>query len=401
MRADLLLQGAAEVITCARDAPDLVGRIAGADVLIQDGRVRGVGRIEPPEGVPIIDVAGKVVMPGFVDCHTHVVFGGTRVDEYAANLAAGELSDGAPQGIVGTMSQTRRLSVAELVAQATPRLAEMLAHGTTTVESKTGYGLDTVSELRMLEANRQLDRDLSLSLVSTYLGAHAFPPDCPRAAYVEQVLETIPLVAERGLAEFCDAYCDQGYFSVAETRQILQLGAELGLRPKLHLDAYSHTGAAAVAIDVGAVSVDHLNYTSVLELERLAQADIVAVAVPSLELATDHPRPLELRWLVEHGVRVALATDICPGAWVASMQVVVQLACRLGGLRVGQALRAATLDAAAAIGMDRDIGSLEPGKIADVLVLDVSRHEDIAYRIGHNAVERVIKAGRTVVHSSS
>lgn len=393
----LLLRGAAEVITCAHSAPDLVGCINGASVLIEDGLIRAVGRFDAPADIQQLDVTGQVVMPGFVDCHTHVVFGGTRVDEYVARVAGQEPPAGAPTGIVGTMTETRKRSVEELTGEATPRLVEMLRHGTTTTESKSGYGLDAAAELRMLEANRRLEHETPITILSTYLGAHALPPDCARADYLEQVLDTIPTVAERGLAEFCDAYCDEGYFTPAETRRVLALGARHGLRPKLHLDAYSHTGAAQAALEVGAVSVDHLNYTPAAELEQLAAAGVVAVALPCLEFAVRHPRPLDLRAAMQRGVRLALATDLCPGCWVASMQLVIQMACRLGGLSIGQALRAATIDAAAAVGLEHDRGSIEPGKRADVLVLDVSRHEDIAYRIGHNAVERVIKDGRVVI----
>ncbi len=395
----LVLIGAAEVITCAESAPDLVGRVAGASVLIEDGRIRAVGRFEPPPDALRLDVTGKVVMPGFVDCHTHVVFGGTRVDEYVARVAGSLPPAGAPTGIVGTMSETRTRTVEELTAEAVPRVAEMLRHGTTTAESKSGYGLDVAAELRMLETNRRLEAHTAVSIVSTYLGAHAFPPDCSRETYVEQVLDTIPIIAERGLAEFCDAYCDEGYFTAAETRRILTLGARYGLRPKLHLDAYSNTGAAAVAVELGAVSVDHLNYTTAVELEQLTAAGVVAVAMPCLELAVGHPQPLDLRALARCGMRLALATDLCPGCWVASMQLVVQLGCRIGGLSVGEALRGATIHAAAAVGLDHERGSVEPGKRADLLVLDVSRHEEIAYRIGHNAVQIVIKDGRVVIDS--
>lgn len=392
----ILLRGAAELLTCARDAPDLIGRILGGDVLIENGRISAAGRLEGARAARVIDVTGRVVMPGFVDCHTHVVFGGTRVDEYAARVAGRTPEDGEPVGIVGTMTETRGLTVEALVAAAEPRVREMLEHGTTTLESKSGYGLRADAELRMLRANRALGDRVPTRIVSTYLGAHAFPPDTTREGYVRQILDTIPEVARAGLADFCDAYCDDGYFSVEETRRILRTGIEHGLAPKLHLDAYSHTGAAAVAAELGATSVDHLNYTAPEELERLAAAGVTAVAMPCLDLAADHPRPVRPRSLADAGIRVALATDICPGCWVTSMQLVVQLACRLGGLSVAQALRGATLDAAAAVGLEAEVGSLEPGKQADVIVLDVPRHEDVAYRIGRNAVERVISGGRVV-----
>jgi imidazolonepropionase len=294
------------------------------------------------------------------------------------------------------MEQTRALSARELASASAGRLREMLSHGTTTVESKTGYGLSRAAELTMLEANRILAAELPMTIVSTFLGAHAFPPDADRGAYVDEVCATIPDVAGSGLAAFCDAYCDDGYFTLAETRRILSVGLDHGLAPKLHLDAYGHTGAAALAVEMGAVSVDHLNHTPEDELEALAGAGVTAVVMPLLDFAVAHERPVQARRLADHGLRVALATDCCPGCHATSMQVAIQHACRSGGLSVAAAIRAATIDAAAAAGCDDRVGSLEPGKAADVLILDTGRFEDLAYRLGHNAVRTVLRHGEVV-----
>lgn len=396
MSGRTLIRGAAEVLTCAADAPDPVGLVRDADVLIEDGQVLAVGHLGDVQAHTVLDARGAVVMPGFVDCHTHVLFGGSRVDEYVAHCAGMPVRAGAPRGIVGTMEQTRALSARELADASAPRVREMLAHGTTTVESKTGYGLSREAELTMLEANRLLARELPTTIVSTFLGAHAFPPDRDRAAYVDEVCAAIPDVAADGLASFCDAYCDDGYFTLEETRRILATGVAHGLKPKLHLDAYGHTGAAAVAAELGAVSVDHLNHTRPDELEALATAGVVAVVMPLLDFAVQHEQPTHPRRLLDRGVRVALATDCCPGCHVTSMQTVIQHACRTGGLAVGSAIRAATIDAAAAAGCADRVGSLETGKAADLLILDTDRHEDLAYRIGHNAVRTVIKDGEVV-----
>ena len=191
-------------------------------------------------------------------------------------------------------------------------------------------------------------------------------------------------------------YCDDGYFTLAESRRILEAGLAHGLRPKLHLDAYSNTGAAALAAELGAITVDHLNHTRPPELEALAAAGVIGVVMPLLDFAAQNPTPAHARTLLDSGLRIALATDICPGCYTASMQVVIQHACRTGGLSVAQAIRASTLDAAAAVGRADRVGSLEPGKQADVLILDTARHEDIAYRIGHNAVRPVIRRGALV-----
>jgi imidazolonepropionase len=372
------------------------GDPGGWDVLVEDGRIVAVGRIGEVAADAEIDAAGAVVMPGFVDCHTHVVFGGSRVDEYAARCAGLAPPSDVPVGITGTMAETRPLSARELADASAPRLREMLAHGTTTVESKTGYGLTREAELAMLEANALLARESGIAIVSTYLGAHAFPPDANPEAYVDEVCETIPEVAARGLAGFCDVYCDPGYFSLAQTVRILETGLAHGLRPKLHLDAYAHTGAAVEAARLGATTVDHLNHTTSAELEQLASAGVIGVVMPLLDFAVQHDRPAHARTILDAGVRIALATDICPGCYTASMQVVIQHACRTGGLSVVQAIRAATIDAAAACGLQDEVGSIEAGKQADLLILDTDRYEDIAYRIGHNAVRTVIRRGEIV-----
>jgi imidazolonepropionase len=395
---DLLVRDAAEILTCDPAAPDGIGRLPGGSVAITDGCIDAVGEVGSRHARWVIEAAGRAVLPGFVDCHTHVLFGGSRVDEYAARVAGREPRAGVPVGIAGTVKETRRLGVEALVAQAVPRLTEMLAHGTTTVESKTGYGLTLQTELLLLEANRRLATETPVEIVSTLLAAHALPDDVGREEYVGLIVERlIPRAAAEGLARFCDVYCDQGYYTVEETRRVLAAGRAHGLGPKLHLDAYSETGAARVAADLGAVSVDHLNFTPSREAARLAAAGVVAVAMPCLDLAVAHPRPVDIRGLMRAGMTVALATDLCPACHAASLQLVIQLACRLYGLSVAEAIRAVTLHAAMALGLDKSVGSLAPGKQADVLILGVGRHEELAYRLGSNLVERVIKRGRVVV----
>jgi imidazolonepropionase len=358
--------------------------------------VVAVGDVSGYRGRRTVDARGGVVLPGFVDAHTHVVFGGSRVDEYAAAVAGVAPPAGVPVGIVGTTDATRACSTDQLVAQAGARIREMLAQGTTTVESKSGYGLDPEAELRILTATRRLDEELPVEMVSTYLGAHAFPRDMSPEAYVDAVVAQIPEVAASGLAEFCDVYCDDGYFDLDQSRRILEAGAAHGLRPKLHLDAYSHTGAADLAIELGAVSVDHLNLTPAKDLRRLAEAGITGVYMPCLDYTVGHPQPVDGRALVEAGMEVALATDVCPGCYVTDMQLAIGMACRAGGLSVGQAVRAATYGAARSLGREDRIGSLVPGHQADLVVLDLPRYEDLAYRLGRNSVTTVVKAGQIV-----
>ncbi|MFI5038229.1 MAG: imidazolonepropionase [Solirubrobacterales bacterium] len=398
--AELVIANAAEVLTCARKADDLVGRIPGAGVVVEGGRIVYVGPLRPDDlasAATLVDAAGGVVLPGFVDSHTHVVFGRSRVQEFAARAARREPPPDAPLGIVGTAVATRDLTVAQLVAEALQRLDAMLRHGTTTVESKSGYGLRPDAELRILETNRELNRLSPVDVVSTYLGAHAIPPGTTRGAYVDAVVDLIPEIAGRGLAEFCDVYCDEGYFTTAETERILRAGIDHGLRPKLHLDAYSATGAARLAVEVGAVSVDHLNYTPPDEVRALAAAGIRGVYLPTLELAVGHEAPLRARALADAGLELAVATDVCPACWAPDLTLAMALACRTGRLSVAEAIRGVTLVAADALGRGDEIGTLEVSKRADIVVVAVPEHAHLAYRIGAIPVTHVVKNGVVVV----
>lgn len=398
-RVDLVVSGAAEVLTCAAGASDLIGCTSGG-VAVDGGTIVAVGDVSGFTGRREIDAAGGVVMPGLIDAHTHVVFGGSRVDEYAATVAGLPAPAGAPVGIVGTTEATRSCSVDELTSQGTDRVREMARHGTTTLESKSGYGLEPDTELRILQASNRLSGEAPVEVATTYLGAHAIPQGVAAEDHVRTVIGQIPSVAEGGLAEFCDVYCDVGYFDLDQTRRILEAGLEHGLRPKLHLDAYSHTGAADLAVELGAISVDHLNLTPKRDIEKLADAGIVGVYMPCLDYAVAHEHPVDARAVTDAGMELALATDLCPGCWTTSMQLAVAMACRSGGLSVPEALRAATYGAARSLGREHRIGSLEPGKQADLIVLDVPRHEDIAYRLGRNSVTTVVKAGRIVKEPS-
>jgi imidazolonepropionase len=406
--ADLIIEHAAQLLTCAKSASDVVGLISDGSVAIAGDRIIAAGPAADvaatvdPSRARVVDGRGKVVMPGFVDCHTHLVFGGTRVDEYAVKLTGGDLSalraKGIPVGITGTVAETSRLSVDVLVEQSLPRLRQMLLAGTTTVESKSGYGLTPASELRLLQVNRVLDEVQPATVVSTFLGAHAFPPDESHERYVESIIaEMIPRVAELHLAQFCDVYCDEGYFTPEQSRRILGAGIEYGLRPKIHLDQYSHTGAAELAAELHCVSADHLNFTEPAEAAALADAGVVGVPTPGLDFAVAHPRPVDIRALIDVGMTIALATDCCPGCWLTDMQFVIVLACRLHRLSVAEAIRAATLGAAQALAMDAEVGSLEPGKQADLLILDTDQYENLAYHLAFNPVSTVVKSGKIVV----
>jgi imidazolonepropionase len=302
---------------------------------------------------------------------------------------------GIPAGIQATVDMTRAATPETLAASAVERLGRMFRHGTTTVESKSGYGLTLGKEIEMLQVNQRLQAAQPVDVVSTFLGAHDFPRDVPRERYLESLIdEMTPRVAEEGLAEFCDVYCDEGYYTVEESRRILEAGLQAGLKAKIHVDAYANIGGAAMAAELGAVSADHLNYTDRASMQKLAEAGVVGVVMPGLDFAVGHPRPFDARALLAEGMTLALATDLCPGCWLESMQLVMQLACRLYQFSPAEALYAATVGAARSLALGHDRGSLEPGKLADIQIWDLPTFEDVIYRLGNNAVETVIKRGK-------
>jgi imidazolonepropionase len=404
-RADLLITNAAEVLTCAPASGDLIGRIRGGSVAIDGERIIVIGATAQVvaqvdvTSAQIIDASEKIVAPGFVDSHTHLVFGGSRVQEYAAKMTrtSQEVQAlGIPTGILATVEMTRAESMDSLTASAAQRLSQMLAHGTTTVESKSGYGLTVADELKLLKVNRRLQRLQPVDVVSTFLGAHDLPRDVPRQQYLNIILhEMIPRVAEERLAEFCDVFCDEGYYSADEARRILEAGRAAGLQPKIHTDQYSAIGGSDMAAELGVVSADHLNYTERASMRRLAEAGVVGVVTPVLDFAVKHPHPFDARAMLEEGLTLALSTDLCPACWVESMLLVMQFACRQYRLSPEEALYASTVGGAKASGLS-DRGTLAPGQLADLQIWDLPTFEDVIYRLGHNPVEVVLKRGKVV-----
>lgn len=402
-----LIENAGQVLTCAADAPDLVGARTNTVVAISGTGIAAVGTpAEIAAGHDLssaerIDALGGLVMPGFVDCHTHLVFHKSRVEEYAQKVRGRSADEiramGIPVGITATARMMREATKEQLAGSAAERLAHMLACGTTTVESKSGYGLNTATEIKMLEVNKLLGERQPIEIVSTFLGAHEFPDDKSREAYIAEIMdEMIPEVARRGLAEFNDVYCDDGYYTVEETRAILQRGLDHGLKIKIHTDAYSHIGGSTLAAEMKAVSADHMNYTDPSEYALLREAGVVCVVMPGLDFAVGHSRPFDARAMLDAGVTMALATDMCPGCWLESMPFVVQLACRLYKFSPAEAIRAGTLHAAMALDRGDRLGSLETGKQADVAIFPYERYEDMAYRLGRGRARLVLKAGKIV-----
>lgn len=417
---DLLIHSSSELVTVAggtqrpKRGPELadIGVIENGAVAVAGGRIVAVGgtdevrrRAAVGRDTVVIDASGKTVLPGFVDPHTHVVHAGSREFELGMRLAGRSYMDilAAGGGILHTVKATRAASLDELAAQTRRRLDVMLAHGTTTVESKTGYGLNTETELKQLAVNRRLAAEHPIRIVSTFMGAHAVPPeyrDDPDA-FVQLVIdEMIPAAAGAG-AEFCDVFCERGVFTVEQSRRILEAGLAAGMRPKIHADEIVPFGGAELAAEVGAVSADHLVHASSEGIRRLAEAGVVAVLLPATTLFLMGEKFAPAREMIEAGVPVALATDCNPGSSpTESMQYVIALACTALGMTPAEAVPAATINAAHAVGRAHETGSLEVGKLADIIVLDAPNHQFIPYKPGINLVERVIIGGEIVLERS-
>ena len=410
----LLLKNAVEVLTCLPAGDDLIGRVPGGSVAVAGERILAVGPYHDLAArydlsqARVLDCSGKIVAPGFVDSHTHVVFGGSRVREYALKMTrtpAEVRALGIPTGILASMEMTRAASEEQLFESAADRLRRMLQHGTTTVESKSGYGLSLEHELKMLRVNQRLKeasaRHPLPDVVSTFLGAHAFPPGVPPKRYVDEIIhDMIPAVVSQNLAGFCDVYIDEGYFDLDQTRRILLAARQAGLKLKIHADQYAALGGSELAAELGVVSADHLNYTAPETMRRLAAAGVTGVLMPLIDFAVQHPHPFDARAMLASGMTLALATDICPGGWTESMQLVMQFACRQHRLSPEEALYAATVGGAKALALN-DRGALAPGLLADIQVWDLLTFEDVIYRLGHNAVAKVVRRGRVVEERES
>ena len=382
-----------------------LGIVRDGALLAVEGVIRDVGpsralAAQDGDAAVVIDATGKTVVPGFVDAHTHLVFAGSREHEMEWKAEGMSYEEIAARGggILHTVSQTRSATEEALYVSAHARLDAMLAHGTTTVEAKTGYGLAVPEEMRMLKALDRLQESHPATVVSTFLGAHAVPPEYEgRAdAYVDLVVrEMLPSVAAKTSARFCDVFVEDGYFTGDQARRILSEAERLGLAGKVHADEFSDTGGASLAAETGAVSADHLVHASSEGIRKMAERGTIAVLLPASSLASRIPFA-RARHFVEMGVPVALGTDFNPNCWTESMPLVISLAAHQLGLTPAEALTAATINAAHAVGLGREVGSLEVGKRADLLVLDVPDHRHLAYRIGGRVVEAVVKDGRVV-----
>lgn len=347
-----------------------------------------------------IDLTGKVLLPGFVDAHTHLIFAGNRCNEFLMRLRGATYQEiaAAGGGIQSTVKATRAASSEQLLESARADLQTMLSFGTTTMEIKSGYGLTLESEMKLLHVAKILRDTSPQDIVITFLGAHDFPKEKSREGYIAELLEDmIPRVAMEKLADFCDVFCDQGYYTNEQTRVIARRAGELGLRMKLHVDELADVDGAALAADINAVSADHLIFASDHGIARMAEAGVCAVLLPGTSFSLRMPRHAPARKMIQQGVRVAVATDFNPGTcYCHSMQYILQLSTLLYGLTAEEAITAATLHGAAALGLDARTGSLEPGKQMDCVIFDIPHYGYLFYNLGANRLETVVKRGKVL-----
>jgi imidazolonepropionase len=386
---------------------DSLGIMVNACISIKDGKISDIGGdADRNEAQTVIDANGCLVLPGFVDAHTHLIFGGSREAEFAMRVRGKDylaiMDEGG--GIQATVSATRKASKEELFDIAVRRLNTMVSWGTTTCEVKSGYGLSTTDEMKTLEVAEMLQKRHCVDVVPTFLGAHEVPEEYKndKSGYIELLTnEMIPEVATRNLARFCDVFCEQGLFTKTETERILNEGKRQGMAAKVHADEFSNSGGSEIADRVGAVTCDHLLYTEEEGLESMKRAGTIAVLLPgaNLYLMKKKRPPVERMRALQ--VPIAIASDFNPGSSpVFSMPVIMSLACLLYGITPEEAIAGATLNGAYAVQEQDRIGSIAVGKDADIIVTDVKQYEELPYWFAQNHIRTVLKAGKIVYDNS-
>lgn len=407
MFADLIIINASNIATC-KDTEQGAGIIENGYIAVKDGKILEAAAGNPDKALigaetQIIDAAGKTVTPGLVDAHTHLVHGGSREKELPLKLK------GVPYleilkmggGILSTVKNTREATRAQLKAKATKSLNEMLINGTTTVEAKSGYGLDFDAEIKCLEVAKELDAEHPVDIVSTYMGAHAVPQEYKgnTQGYIDFMFEKVmPYVAEHKLAGFLDVFCEEGVFSPEETRVIFNKAKEMGFKLKIHADEIVPLQGAELAAELQAVSADHLLAASDKGIEDMAKAGVTAVTLPGTSFYLMLGKYAQARKMIDAGVRVAIATDYNPGTSpTENLQMIMSFACFGMKLTPEEIIKAMTLNAAYALDRQQEIGSIEKGKKADLVIFDAPNVDYIVYHYGINHVDTVIKNGKIVV----
>jgi len=390
-------------LACVDGASSGYGLLADAALLVDGERIAWLG---PMRDCPAVsraerfDCGGRLVSPGLIDCHTHLVYGGDRADEFELRLEGASYAEiaAAGGGIVSTVNATRAASERQLFEQALPRLRQLMCEGVTTVEIKSGYGLDTANEIKMLRVAAALERELGLRVHKTFLGAHALPPEYTGRAddYIALVCdEMLPAAHAEGLVDAVDVFIESIAFSVEQGERVFDRAQQLGLPIKAHVEQLSDLGGAVMAARRGALSVDHIEYLPAADVAELAANDCVAVLLPGAFYVLREQQLPPLAALREHGVAMALATDANPGSSpLHSLLLTMNMACTLFRMTPAEALRGVTLNGARALGIAQQTGSLESGKLADLVVWDVDRPALLSYRIGMNPCVAVMQGGK-------
>ena len=418
MNGNMIIKNAAELVTCSgfnsKRGPEMAELkiIADGAVVIQEGKIEEVGdtqmllsRLEKNatdlDEFDILDASGKAVLPGFVDSHTHLVFGGYRADEFAWRLRGDSYMDIMERGggILNTVAATRKASSEELIELGLGRLNSILSMGVTTVEGKSGYGLDRDTEMKQLEVMDQLNALHYVDVVPTFLGAHAVPEGYKGStdAFIDFMMEEVlPEVAERKLAKFCDIFCEQNVFSIDQSRRLLTRAQESGLKAKLHADEIVSLGGAELAAELGAISADHLLQATDQGIRQMASAGVVATLLPATAFSLKEPYARG-RFMIDAGCAVALASDLNPGScFTESIPLVSALAALYMNLSPAEIVTALTINGAAAVDRADKIGSIDQGKAADLVILEFPSHQFIPYHLAVSTVQKVIKSGNLV-----
>ena len=420
MTNSLLITGASQLLTLrgsgARRGNSLsnLGLVKDGAVLVRDGVIAAVGTQAQVEALPEarsaekLDLGGRVALPGFVDSHTHLVHAASRAEEYESKIAGASYEEIARKGggILNSVKQLRAATAKELKKRALAALQQFAAYGTTTIEAKSGYGLELASELKILRLHKELANEQPLEIVSTFLGAHAVPEEYGKKAagrkrYLRLLEEDLlPEIGEGRLAEFCDVFCDRGAFSVEESKRVLQAGRQWGLAPRMHAEQLSRTGATRLAILLRAASCDHLEQVNQGDIRALGKSETVATLLPGCDFHLGLKQYAPARKLIEAGAIAALATDYNPGTSpTLSMPMILSLACTQLRMTPAEAITAATINAAYALRREKRIGSLEVGKQADIAVFEVADYREIPYYFGVNYCWMTLKRGR-VIHAA-
>lgn len=403
----LILKNCRELLTVKEDAKDLIGLMNNTSVLIKGERIEKIGSYEEliklvdDEDFEEIDCSDKVVMPGYVDSHTHLLFGKSRVDEYVASLTHASADVKKLVKLVGleaSIYYTKNASDEELVESSLAKLHRMLLSGTTTVEIKSGYGIDKETELRQLRLINKLKDRTPQTILSTYLGAHYYNVEMGKEKYIDfMISEVLPIIKEEKLADFSDIWVDDGYYTAEDADKFLVAALDFGLVPTLHSECYSDIGGAKVAAKLKAANIGHLNYLTREDARLLADNNVVGIVIPTTDFSVAHPKPFDPSYMLEEGMTLAIATNLNPGNWFESMDLAMVLACRNHKMTESQAIRSATLNGAKALRIEKDYGSIEEGKYADIQIRDSDSYKNVVYKVGVNDVVQVIKKGKKLI----